>query len=64
MKLIKYIKDSFKELKNNVSWPTWVDGQKLTVLVAVFSIVFSLAIFGIDQVFNWLIKSSLELFKN
>jgi preprotein translocase subunit SecE len=46
-----------------VSWPTWIDGQKLTVLVAVFSIVFSLAIFGIDQGFTWLIKNSLGFFK-
>jgi preprotein translocase subunit SecE len=63
MKVVKYIKDSFAELKNSVSWPTWIDGQKLTVLVAVFSIVFSLAIFGIDQGFTWLIKNSLGFFK-
>ena len=63
MKLIKYIRDAFSELKNNVSWPTWVDGQKLTVLVAVFSILFSLAIFGVDQAFNSLIKNALNLLK-
>jgi preprotein translocase subunit SecE len=50
--IINYIKESFGELKNNVSWPTMAEGQSLTVLVAVFSIVFSLAIWGVDTVFS------------
>ena len=48
----QYVKESFEELKNNVSWQTWTEGQSLTVLVAVFSIVFSLAIWGVDTVFS------------
>jgi len=51
VKMIEYIKESFEELKNNVSWPTWPQGQSLTVLVALFSIIFSLAIWGVDTVF-------------
>ncbi|TYB76895.1 preprotein translocase subunit SecE [Bizionia myxarmorum] len=50
--VVNYIKESFGELKNNVTWPTWAEGQKLTILVAVFSIIFSLAIWGIDTVFS------------
>jgi|TARA_B110000238_G_scaffold61201_1_gene66999 preprotein translocase subunit SecE len=50
--IVGYVKESFEELKNNVSWPTWTEGQSLTVLVAVFSIVFSLAIWGVDTVFS------------
>lgn len=49
---VKYIKESFGELKNNVTWPTWAEAQSLTVLVAVFSIIFSLAIWGVDTVFS------------
>ncbi len=49
---VNYIKESFGELKNNVSWPTWAEAQSLTVLVAVFSIVFSLAIWGVDTIFS------------
>ena len=52
---VNYIKESFEELKNNVSWPTWSEAQSLTVLVAVFSIIFSLAIWGVDTVFSKLI---------
>jgi preprotein translocase subunit SecE len=59
--IVNYIKESFDELKNNVSWPTWAEGQSLTVLVAVFSIIFSLAIWGIDTVFSKVIKQYFEL---
>lgn len=49
---VNYIKESFGELKNNVTWPTWAEGQSLTILVAVFSIIFSLAIWGVDTIFS------------
>lgn len=57
---VNYIKESFGELKNNVSWPSWAEAQSLTVLVAVFSIIFSLAIWGIDTVFSKVISFYFE----
>lgn len=54
---VNYVKESFGELKNNVSWPTWAEAQSLTILVAVFSIIFSLAIWGVDTVFSRVIKA-------
>ncbi len=59
--IVSYIKESFEELKNNVSWPTWSEAQSLTILVAVFSIIFSLAIWGIDTVFSKVIKAYFDL---
>ena len=59
--IVNYIKESFDELKNNVSWPTWAEAQSLTVLVAVFSIIFSLAIWGVDTVFSKVITFYFEL---
>ena len=56
----KYIKESYEELKNNVTWTTWTEVQRLTVLVAVFSIIFSLAIWGVDTVFSKVIKAYLS----
>lgn len=49
---ITYVKESFGELKNNVTWPAWAEAQSLTILVAVFSIIFSLAIWGVDTIFS------------
>ena len=58
---VNYIKESFGELKNHVSWPSWSEAQSLTVLVAVFSIVFSLATWGIDTVFSKVVKAYFDL---
>ena len=54
--IVGYIKESFEELKNNVSWPTWAEGYSLTVIVDVFSIVFSLAIWGVDTLFSRIVE--------
>jgi len=61
--IVNYIKESFDELKNNVSWPTLAEAQSLTILVAVFSIIFSLAIWGVDTVFSGVIKEYFNLLK-
>jgi preprotein translocase subunit SecE len=54
--IINYVKESFEELKSHVSWTPLAEAQSLTVLVAVFSIIFSLAIWGVDTVFSGVIK--------
>ncbi|NQX85292.1 MAG: preprotein translocase subunit SecE [Flavobacteriaceae bacterium] len=59
--IVTYIKESFEELKNNVSWPSWEESKRLTVLVAVFSIIFSLATWGVDTVFGKVIKAYFNL---
>lgn len=61
--IVNYIKESFGELKNNVSWPTWAEAQSSTILVAVFSIIFSLAIWGVDTVFSKVITSYFNWIK-
>ncbi len=50
MSAINYIKDSFSELKNNVTWSSWAEVQRLTIVVAIFSILFALATWGADEV--------------
>ena len=60
MGLVNYIRDSFEELKNNVTWEKREQAQKDTVLVAVFTIIFALAVFVVDKFF----QSALEQFFN
>jgi len=55
MKVTNYISEAFTELKTNVTWPEWAEVQRLTVIVAVFSIVFALVTFGVDKGFEALI---------
>ncbi len=52
MKVVNYISESFEELKSNVTWPEWAEVQRLTIVVAVFSVLFALTIWGIDTFFE------------
>ena len=52
--------DSYEELKNNVSWTERSD-QRLVVIVLVFSVLFSLAIWGADTVLSRIIKFYFNL---
>ncbi|MCL9807327.1 preprotein translocase subunit SecE [Flavobacterium amniphilum] len=51
-KVTNYISEAFEELKSNVTWPTWEEVQKLTIVVAVFSVIFALVTWGIDTAFG------------
>ena len=64
MNFIQYIKDSFEELSNNVTWISKEDAQKTTVTVAVFTIIFALAVAGIDYVFQTGLDNFFKLFQN
>jgi len=59
--MINYIKDSFVELRNNVAWTERSELQRLVIIVLVFSVLFSLAIWGADTVFSRIIKFYFNL---
>jgi preprotein translocase subunit SecE len=59
--MISYIKDSFDELKNNVSWTERSELQRLVVIVLVFSILFSLSIWGYDKFLSRVIQIYFNL---
>lgn len=60
---VNYISESFGELKNNVTWPTWAEAQRLTIVVAAFSIIFALAVWGVDTVFSRIIEAYFNWIK-
>lgn len=62
--MINYITESYKELKNHVTWPSWAEAQKLTVIVAGFSIVLALAVWGVDTVFSKVVGLYFEWIKS
>ena len=62
--MVNYIKESYSELKNHVTWPTWAEAQKLTVVVAVFAIILALLVFGVDKVFSRVIEFYFEWIKS
>ncbi|SHJ69751.1 preprotein translocase subunit SecE [Aquimarina spongiae] len=62
--LINYITESYNELKNHVTWTPWAEAQRLTIVVIVFSVIFSLAIWGVDTVFSNMIEYYFTLVKS
>jgi len=62
--IVNYISESYNELRNHVTWPTMAEAQRLTVVVAVFSIIFSLLIWGVDTVFSSAIEQYFEWIKS
>jgi len=54
--MFTYIKESIEELRNNVTLPSRAESSNLMVVVAVFSVLFALATWGVDSVFSELIK--------
>ena len=50
-KVVNYISEAFEELRSNVTWSEWAEVQRLTIVVAVFSVLFALATWGVDEVF-------------
>ena len=57
-----YIKDSYEELVNKVSWPTWSELQNSSVVVAVATLIIALIIYLMDQVFSNMMKIFYNLF--
>tara|TARA_A200000113_G_scaffold205865_1_gene202422 strand:- start:543 stop:740 length:198 start_codon:yes stop_codon:yes gene_type:complete len=59
--IINYIKNSYEELRNNVSWTPRGELQDLVLIVLVFSILFSLAIWGADTILSRIVKIYLNI---
>lgn len=62
--IVNYVSESYNELRNHVTWTPWQEAQRLTIVVAVFSIIFSLAIWGVDTVFSSVVEQYFEWIKS
>ena len=47
--IVNYIKDSFEEVKERVTWPTFSELLKSTNSVVLASVLFALVIFATDK---------------
>jgi preprotein translocase subunit SecE len=52
----EYIKESYIELTQKVTWPTWRELQNSAILVLVAAIIIALVIFGMDQVIRFVLE--------
>ena len=53
MGMVNYFNESFQELNTKVTWISMSEAQKSTVVVAVFSVLFALAVFLVIKFFKW-----------
>ena len=51
-KVRQYIEESYDEIINKVTWPTYSELQSSSVLVLIASLIFALVVFFIDVVFD------------
>jgi preprotein translocase subunit SecE len=52
----EYIKESYIELTQKGTWPTWRELQSSAVLVLVAAIIIAMVILGMDQIIAYLLK--------
>ncbi len=55
-KIVNYVKESYDELMNKVSWPSWSELQNSAVVVSIASLIIAMIVFGID----FILKTSIE----
>ena len=55
-KVAEYIKESYIELTEKVTWPTWRELQNSAVLVLVAAFIIAIVILAMDQSIHYLLK--------
>ena len=55
-KFINYLKESYVELTQKVTWPTWDKLQNSAVVVMVASVILAIIIFAMDFTFQHLMS--------
>ena len=50
--MFKYVKESYNELVNKVTWPTFPQLQSSTIVVMVASVIFDVVVLAMDVTFE------------
>jgi preprotein translocase subunit SecE len=53
--ITEYIKESYIELTEKVTWPTWRELSNSAIVVLVAAIIIALVIFGMDQLIHFIL---------
>ncbi|MBX7203439.1 MAG: preprotein translocase subunit SecE [Bacteroidia bacterium] len=62
-KIKEYISESYNELVNKVSWPTYSELQSSAIIVMIASLVIAALIFLMDSTFSNAMELFYDLFK-
>ncbi len=61
-KLVNYFKETYDELINKVSWPTWTDLQSSAVVVSIASLIIAAVVYLMDMTFSSVLQQFYRLF--
>lgn len=61
-KITNYFKESYKELTEKVTWPTWTQLQQSTMIVIAATAVITFLVWGMDLVTNLGLKFIYDIF--
>jgi len=59
---ISYVKESYDELKNKVSWPTWKELYNSAIVVSIASLIIAMVVFLMDFSFKGLLENFYQMF--
>ncbi len=62
-KISAYFRDSYTELVEKVTWPTWLQLQQSTIIVLVATVIITFLVGIMDFSANQLLKLIYSLFK-
>ncbi|MFZ9171662.1 MAG: preprotein translocase subunit SecE [Sediminibacterium sp.] len=62
-KITTYFKESYNELLEKVTWPTWNQLQQSTIIVLVATVIITAMVWVMDFSSNQLLKLIYSLFK-
>ena len=52
----EYIKESYIELTQKVTWPTWRELQNSAVVVLIAAIIIAMIIYGMDEIIYFILN--------
>jgi preprotein translocase subunit SecE len=61
-KVTHYFKESYKELLEKVTWPTWTELQQSTVIMLVAILLLTVLVYVMDIISNGVLKFIYSLF--
>ena len=61
-KITTYFKESYKELTEKVTWPTWSQLQQSTMIVIAATAVITFLVWGMDLITNLGLKFIYNIF--
>ncbi|WP_152267447.1 preprotein translocase subunit SecE [Agriterribacter humi] len=62
-KISAYLKDSYHELMEKVTWPTWQQLQQSTTIVLIATLIITALVWVMDYASNSILKFVYSLFK-